>query len=223
MGKVYTRFQTKPAHPMGRHIPQYGSYMVVSPPPGGYTLFQVFKLWGWRKKMWVGNWNCLIFLIHRTWNNVFHNIGESEVIFVNANNAASKHNSAGFNERLQILNGDDLPPRQLRNESTPTCYSARATKNREFKGLFTWRWGTTGRWGNSLRWGNPEATATRTSQSNWLILAKQQLCTCIMLFCTFLWRQLHDYDENCLISRFIDNVNIRLRISPALFKLGYFS
>ena len=74
MGKVYTRFQTKPAqkpYPMGRHIPQYGSYKVVSPPSEGYTLFQVFKLWGWRKKMWVGNWNCLIFLIHRTWNNVF--------------------------------------------------------------------------------------------------------------------------------------------------------
>ena len=33
---------------------------------------------------------------------------------------------------------------------------------------------------------------------------------------------LHDYDKNCLISRFIDNMNIR-RISLALFKLGYFS
>ena len=34
---------------------------------------------------------------------------------------------------------------------------------------------------------------------------------------------LRDYDKNCLISRFIDNVNIRRRISLALFKLGYFS
>ena len=34
---------------------------------------------------------------------------------------------------------------------------------------------------------------------------------------------LHDYDVICLISRFIDNVNIRRRISLALFKLGYFS
>ena len=34
---------------------------------------------------------------------------------------------------------------------------------------------------------------------------------------------LHDYDVNCLISRFIDNLNIRRRISPTLFKLGYFS
>ena len=29
------------------------------------------------------------------------------------------------------------------------------------------------------------ATATRTSKSNWLRLAKQQLCTCITLFCKF--------------------------------------
>ena len=34
---------------------------------------------------------------------------------------------------------------------------------------------------------------------------------------------LHDYDKNCLLSRFIDKVNIRRRISLALFKLGYFS
>ena len=45
----------------------------------------------------------------------FYNIGESGALFVNANDAASKHNSAGFNERLQILNGDDLPPKQLWN------------------------------------------------------------------------------------------------------------
>ena len=32
---------------------------------------------------------------------------------------------------------------------------------------------------------------------------------------------LHDYDLNCLVSRFIDNVNIRRRISLTLFKLGY--
>ena len=34
---------------------------------------------------------------------------------------------------------------------------------------------------------------------------------------------LHDYDVSCLISRFIDNVNIRRRITLTLFKLGYFS
>ena len=45
----------------------------------------------------------------------FYNIGESGALFVNANDAASKNNSAGFNKRLQILNGDDLPPKQLWN------------------------------------------------------------------------------------------------------------
>ena len=34
---------------------------------------------------------------------------------------------------------------------------------------------------------------------------------------------MHDYDKNCLLSRFIDKVSIRRRISLALFKLGYFS
>ena len=34
---------------------------------------------------------------------------------------------------------------------------------------------------------------------------------------------LHDYDVNCLISRFIDNVNIRRRISLTLCIPGYFS
>ena len=34
---------------------------------------------------------------------------------------------------------------------------------------------------------------------------------------------LHDYDVICLISRFIDNVNIRRRISLTLCKPGYFS
>ena len=34
---------------------------------------------------------------------------------------------------------------------------------------------------------------------------------------------LHDYDVNCLISRFIDNVNMRRRNSLSLFKLEYFS
>ena len=30
--------------------------------------------------------------------------------------------------------------------------------------------------------------------------AKQQLCTCITLFCTFLCRQLHDYPWKCLLN-----------------------
>ena len=140
MGKVCTRFQTKPAqkpYPMGRHIPQYGSYKVVSPPPEGYTLFQVFKLWGWRKKNVSRKLELSNFFNSSYVKQCFYNIGESGALFVHANDANSKHNSAGFNERLQILNGDDLPPNQLWNESTPTWNSARATKNREFKGLFT--------------------------------------------------------------------------------------
>ena len=42
-----------------------------------------------------------------------------------------------------------------------------------------------------LNWGPYETTtakATESSKSNWLRLAKQQLCTCITLFCTFLCR-----------------------------------
>ena len=38
------------------------------------------------------------------------------------------------------------------------------------------------------------AMATRTSKSNRFRLAKQQLCTYIMLFCTFLLPSLHDYE-----------------------------
>ena len=34
---------------------------------------------------------------------------------------------------------------------------------------------------------------------------------------------LHDYDVNCLISRFVDNVNIRRRIAVTLCIPGYFS
>ena len=55
----------------------------------------------------------------------------------------------------------------------------------------------------------PSATTTRKFKRNTFRLAKQ-LCTCITLFCTFLFavRPLHGYDVNCIISRFIDNVNI---------------
>ena len=55
----------------------------------------------------------------------------------------------------------------------------------------------------------PSAKTTRKFKRNTFRLAKQ-LCTCITLFCTFLFavRPLHGYDVNCIISRFIDNVNI---------------
>ena len=37
------------------------------------------------------------------------------------------------------------------------------------------------------------------------------------------WPSLHDYDMNCIISRFINNVNIRRWIPLSLFKLEYLS
>ena len=61
------------------------------------------------------------------------------------------------------------------------------------------------------------ATATRTSKSNWLILAKQQLDLHVHHASLYIsLPSLHDYEVNCLISRFIENVNIRRRISLTL-------
>ena len=65
------------------------------------------------------------------------------------------------------------------------------------------------------------ATATRTSKSNWLRLEKKTL----PMHHAFLYISvplLHDYDVNCLISRFIDNANIRRRISLTLLNLDIF-
>ena len=42
-------------------------------------------------------------------------------------------------------------------------------------------------------------------------LAKQQLCTCIMLCCTFVCRHCTTTTWNCLISRSVDSVNTRQR------------
>ena len=44
-------------------------------------------------------------------------------------------------------------------------------------------------------------------KNNRLRLAKQQLCTCITLFCTFLCRPCTNTTRKCLISRFMENVN----------------
>ena len=41
------------------------------------------------------------------------------------------------------------------------------------------------------------------------LLAKQQLWTCIMLFCTFLCRHYTTTTWKCLISHFVENVNTR--------------
>ena len=44
-------------------------------------------------------------------------------------------------------------------------------------------------------------------------LAKQQLCTCITLFCTFPCRHCTTTTWNCLISRFVEDANTRQRFS----------
>ena len=43
--------------------------------------------------------------------------------------------------------------------------------------------------------------------------AKQQLCTCITLFCTFLCRRCTTTTWNCLISRFVEDWNKRQLLS----------
>ena len=50
-------------------------------------------------------------------------------------------------------------------------------------------------------------------KSNRFRLAKQQLCTCITLFCTFLCRHCTTMTWNCLFSRFSEDVNLRQRLS----------
>ena len=61
-------------------------------------------------------------------------------------------------------------------------------------------------------------------KSNWFRSAKQQLCTCIMLFCTFLCRQCTTTTWNCLIPRFsedVNTVNTRQRLSFSFPELRY--
>ena len=51
-------------------------------------------------------------------------------------------------------------------------------------------------------------------KSNWFRLAKQQLCTCSTLFCTFFsLPSLHDYDVKLPISRFLRDVNTEQQLS----------
>ena len=50
-------------------------------------------------------------------------------------------------------------------------------------------------------------------KGNRFILAKQQLCTCITLFRTFLYRQCTTMTWKCLISRFVKDGNTRQRPS----------
>ena len=56
-------------------------------------------------------------------------------------------------------------------------------------------------------------------KSNRFYYAKQQLCTCITLFCTFLYRPCTTTTWKCLIASFIEDVNKWRRISFSLSKL----
>ena len=56
-------------------------------------------------------------------------------------------------------------------------------------------------------------------KSNWFRLAKQQLCTCITPFCTFLCRRCTTTTWKCLISRFDEDVKTRQRLSPSFPEL----
>ena len=58
-------------------------------------------------------------------------------------------------------------------------------------------------------------------KSNRFRLAKQQLCTCITLFCTFLCRRCTTTTWMCLISRFVEDVNTRQRLCFSFPELWY--
>ena len=58
-------------------------------------------------------------------------------------------------------------------------------------------------------------------KSNRFRQAKQQLCTCITLFFTFLCRRCTTTTWNCLISRFVEDGNTRQQLSFSFPKLWY--
>ena len=58
-------------------------------------------------------------------------------------------------------------------------------------------------------------------KSNRFRLAKQQLCTCITLFCTFLCRHCTTTMWNVLIPPFLENMNTRPRLSFSFPELRY--
>ena len=66
------------------------------------------------------------------------------------------------------------------------------------------------------RWGQRER-----QKSSRFRLAKQQLCTCIKLFCTFLCRHCTTRTWKCLISRFVEDGNTRQQLSFSFAELWY--
>ena len=75
-------------------------------------------------------------------------------------------------------------------------------------------------------WVNREFTQRRRrrqqerQKSNRFRQANQQVCTCIMLFCTFLCRRCTTTTWNCLISRFVEDGNKRQQLSFSFPELG---
>ena len=65
------------------------------------------------------------------------------------------------------------------------------------------------------------ATSRRTAKNNRLRLTKQQHCTCITLFSTFLCRHCTTTTWKCLISRSVEDVNTTERLSFSFPKLRY--
>ena len=65
------------------------------------------------------------------------------------------------------------------------------------------------------------ATSRRTAKNNRFRLTKEQHCTCITLFCTFLCRHCTTTTWKCLISRSVEDVNTTERLSFSFPKLRY--
>ena len=58
-------------------------------------------------------------------------------------------------------------------------------------------------------------------KSNWFRFAKQQLCTCITLFCIFLCRHCTTTTWKCLIWPFVEDGNTRQQLSFSFPELWY--
>ena len=67
----------------------------------------------------------------------------------------------------------------------------------------------------------PRQDNDNVNKKKLLFSAKSQLCTCINLFCTFLWRLLHDYDVKPPHATFFGDVDIRWSIFLSLFEPGH--
>ena len=66
-----------------------------------------------------------------------------------------------------------------------------------------------------------ELKQRRRRKCSGFILAKQQLCTWITLFCTFLSRRCTTTTWKCLISRFVENRNTRQQLPFSFLELLY--